>query len=190
MTTSGNEESGAPLGDLLVAAQHGDADAYRAFLFAVIPFARAVARRRCWSGDMVEDVVQDTLLTIHRVRHTYEAGRPIKPWLAAIVVRRSIDAVRRRERLGRREVHDAVALETFADPAANEPTGADNRRSVERMTASLSQGQREAIELVKIREMTLADASRASGQSVASLKVNIHRAMKKLRSEFGRGDGE
>lgn len=90
--------------------------------------------------------MQDTLLTIHRIRHTYEPGRPVKPWLAAIAVRRSIDAVRRRQRVARRDVHDAVALESFADPAANETMGADNQRSVERITAGLSQGQREPIE--------------------------------------------
>ena len=49
------------------------------------------------------------------------------------------------------------------------------------MTEGLPRGQKEAIELVKIREMTLAEASLASGQSIALLKVNIHRAMKKLR---------
>jgi RNA polymerase sigma-70 factor (ECF subfamily) len=49
------------------------------------------------------------------------------------------------------------------------------------MTEGLGRGQKEAIELVKIREMTLAEASLASGQSIACLKVNIHRAMKKMR---------
>jgi RNA polymerase sigma-70 factor (ECF subfamily) len=49
------------------------------------------------------------------------------------------------------------------------------------MTEGLSRGQKDAIELVKVREMSLAEASEFSGQSIASLKVNIHRAMKKMR---------
>lgn len=181
MTAAGSDARNERWGDLLVAAQRGDADAYRLFLSAIVPFVRAIARRRCRSDDLADDVVQDVLLTVHRVRHTYEPGRAVEPWLAAIAVRRSIDATRKRGRIGRQEVHNEAAYETFADPAANEPMDADSARTLARMTGELSRGQQEAIELVKIKEMTLAEASLASGQSIASLKVNIHRAMKKLR---------
>ena len=47
--------------------------------------------------------------------------------------------------------------------------------------ASLPKGQREALELVKLREMSLVEASAVSGQSVGALKVNVHRAIKALR---------
>lgn len=181
MTAASREGQSDGWGSLLAAAQRGDADAYRAFLNAIIPFVRAIARRRCWSEDMTDDVVQDVLLTVHRVRHTYQPGRPVGPWLAGIVVRRSIDAVRKHGRVGQREVHNEAAYETFADPRANEPVDGEASHSLARMTQSLSHGQKEAIELVKIKEMTLAEASIASGQSIASLKVNIHRAMKKMR---------
>jgi RNA polymerase sigma-70 factor (ECF subfamily) len=133
---------------------------------------------------MVEDVVQDVLLTVHRVRHTYEPGRPVKPWLAAIVARRSIDAIRRRGRIGAREVHDQPAYETYADPQANKEEAGDAARTLAQMTSGLSPGQKEALELVKLKEMSLAEASAVSGQSVASLKVNIHRAIKKLRGSL------
>jgi RNA polymerase sigma-70 factor (ECF subfamily) len=176
--------------DLLAAAQGGDAQAYRTFLTDILPFVRAIARRRSWSEDMAEDIVQDVLLTIHRVRHTYQPGRPVEPWLAAIAVRRSIDAARKRGGISRREVNNDAAYETFADPDAKEPLDADASRTLARMTEGLGRGQKEAIELVKIREMTLAEASLASGQSVASLKVNIHRAMKKMRLNVGKGAPE
>lgn len=166
---------------LLVAAQAGDGAAYRTFLRAILPFARAVARRRLRSEEEVEDVVQETLLTIHRVRHTYEPGRPVEPWLAAIVTRRAIDAARRRGRIETRESHDPAAYETFADPAANRFDAGDSAQQVARMMAELTPKQKEALELVKLKEMSLAEASAASGQSVASLKVNVHRAIQRLR---------
>jgi RNA polymerase sigma-70 factor (ECF subfamily) len=168
-------------GELLAAAQGGDADAYRLFLTSIIPFARALAGRRSRSAQLTDDIVQDVLLTVHRVRHTYEPGRPVKPWLAAIVTRRSIDALRRHGRVGAREVHNDPAYETFADPGANKEDAGDSAATLARMTSRLSPGQKEAIDLVKLKEMSLAEASAASGQSVASLKVNIHRAIKKLR---------
>ena len=168
-------------GDLLAAAQRGDAEAYRRFLHAVTPFARALARRRIASPETAEDVVQESLLTLHRVRHTYEPGRPVKPWLAAIVARRSIDALRKHGRTGAQEIHDAAAYETFADPQAKGMEAGDAAKTLAGMMGSLSPGQKEALELVKLKEMSLAEASAASGQSVSALKVNIHRAIKRLR---------
>ncbi|MBA3526095.1 MAG: sigma-70 family RNA polymerase sigma factor [Sphingomonas sp.] len=151
------------------------------FLTSVTPFIRAVVRNRSRWTDGVDDVVQDALLTVHRVRHTYEPGRPVKPWLAAIATRRSIDAMRRRGRIGAQEVHNDAAYETFADPQANKEEAGDPARALAQMTSGLSPGQKEAVELVKLQEMSLVEASAVSGQSVASLKVNIHRAIKKMR---------
>ena len=139
---------------------------------------------------MIEDVVQDTLLTVHRVRHTYEPGRPVGPWIAAIVGRRSIDAMRKRGRVARQETHDASAYETFSDPQANNPDTGDSTNVLAKMLGGLSPGQKEAVELVKLREMSVAEASAASGQSIALLKVNIHRALKKLRLGYSKDSAE
>ncbi len=54
------------------------------------------------------------------------------------------------------------------------------------MMADLSPKQREALELVKLKEMSLAEASAASGQSIGSLKVNVHRAIRRLRRGLAR----
>jgi RNA polymerase sigma factor (sigma-70 family) len=177
-------------GDLLAAAQRGDSAVYRAFLEAVLPFLRSVARARSWSAQDAEDVVQDALLTLHRVRHTYQQGRPVKPWLAAIVVRRAIDANRRLGRTAAREVHDPVAHETFAAEPANRDEAADAAVRLGRMMEGLTPKQKEVLDLVKLREMSLAEASAASGQSIASLKVNIHRAIRKMRLGLGGKDSE
>jgi RNA polymerase sigma-70 factor (ECF subfamily) len=83
-------------GELLATAQRGDSEAYRLFLFSITPFVRGVAHKGTWSDEMATALVHDVLLTVHRLRHTYQPGRPVKPWLATIVARRSIDAIRRR----------------------------------------------------------------------------------------------
>jgi RNA polymerase sigma factor (sigma-70 family) len=173
----------------MVAAQDGDRRAYERLLREIAPFVRTIARRRHGTADRAEEVVQDVLLTIHRIRHTYDPSRPFCHWAAMIAQRRSIDVLRRRTRRDSREISDPVAYETFADPAANR--GLEVHAATEGLSeavASLPPQQREAIELLKLREMSLAEASARSGRSVAALKVNVHRAIKSLRKRLG-GDG-
>lgn len=169
----------------MAAAQDGDRAAYDQLLREILPFLRAVVASQHRRPDRIEDVVQDVLLTIHRVRHTYDPARPIRPWLAAIARRRSIDALRRRGRTDAMEVADDLAYETFADPAANrELEAAQNTAGLSGAIAGLPASQREAVELLKLKELSLAEASRASGKSTTALKVNVHRAIKALRAQL------
>jgi len=168
------------------AAQRGDQAAYSRLLREVTPFVRALLRRRCSQPDDIEEMVQETLLTLHRVRATYDPTRPFSPWLGAIVARRGIDGLRRRTRLARHEVSaENEGYETIADPRANidiESICASGE--VDELLQRLPPRQREALEVVKIRELSLAEASVVSGQSVAALKVNTHRALKTLKALF------
>ncbi len=167
------------------AAQAGDRVAYERLLSDVVPFVRAVVAHHHRRSDMIEDVVQDVLLTIHRVRHTYDPKRPFAAWLAAIARRRSIDALRRRTRIARAEVSDEAAYETFSDDAANREMekGLDTS-GLGAALAALPEAQREALELLKLKELSLNEASLASGKSIAALKVNVHRAIKSLRAQM------
>jgi RNA polymerase sigma factor (sigma-70 family) len=166
------------------AAQGGDRAAYSQLLREVTPFIRSMLRRHCSHTHDIEEMVQDTLLTLHRVRQTYDPKRPFSPWLASIAARRGIDGLRRRSRVARYEVSTELeAYETFADPAANtdiEALGAPEE--VEQLLQRLPARQREALQALKLREMSLKEAAAASGQSVGALKVNTHRAIKALRA--------
>ena len=48
----------------------------------------------------------------------------------------------------------------------------------------LPKGQRSAIELLKLREMSLKEASQATGMIISALKVSVHRAIKTLRTSL------
>jgi RNA polymerase sigma-70 factor (ECF subfamily) len=175
---------------LMVAAQAGDQRCYAVLLHEAAKFVRVIARRYHADAGAVEDVVQETLLSVHRVRHTYEPGRPVEPWIAAIAKSRAIDALRARKRRAVFETESAnVAMIDVPDEAAR----ADDRMSAHSDIAaaldSLSPGQRAAVRLLKIEELSLNEAARASGQSVPALKSLLHRAMLSLRASLkGGGD--
>jgi len=182
-----NSDVGDEWGMLMAAAQGGDRHAYDRLLREILPYIRAIVRKHHATADRVEDVAQDVLLTIHRVRHTYDPTRPFSKWLGAIAHRRAIDALRRRVRSDAHEIFSPIAYETFADPDANKEISAHEDSAVlAEAIAALPPGQRQAVELLRLKELSLAEASAESGQSVGALKVSLHRAIRALQSILGR----
>jgi RNA polymerase sigma-70 factor (ECF subfamily) len=173
----------------MAAAQGGDRRAYERVLADSVALARSVARRQGVPEDALDDVVQETLLTVHRVRHTYDPSRSYDAWLAAIASRRAIDALRSHGRRDRREVHDELALDLAPD---RDDASADGERAQEaaRLRAAIAElppGQRQAVEELGLKEHSLAEAAEHTGRNTGALKVNLHRALKALR---GRLHGE
>ena len=171
---------------LMARAQAGDAEAYRRLLDEVTPFLRSLAARRQRSPADIEDAVQDILITVHRVRITYDPMRPFGPWLVAIANRRLIDQLRRNIRRNSRETSMTAEHEIHADPRANLAEGAERHR-LEAAVDRLPPGQQQAIRLLKLNELSLKEASAASGLSIAALKVATHRALKSLREALTKG---
>jgi RNA polymerase sigma-70 factor (ECF subfamily) len=173
---------------LMRAAQNGDADAYRALLTAVTPRIRRVlrARRGFLGAAEIEDLVQDVLLSVHAVLATYDPSRPFMPWLMAIVRNRLVDAARR---YGRQQAHETQVDNlqvTFSGSTTNTTEeGLGDLEALEQAIRALPAGQRQAIELLKLQEMSLKQASAATGTSVTALKVATHRAIVSLRRILG-----
>src|SRR6266704_2349983 len=162
-------------------AQEGDGEAYRPLLTDIASYLHALVRRHHRDPGDVEDTVQDVLLTVHTIRHTYDPHRPFGPWLVAIAKRRIVDRLRRQGRAKAREVLLEFEDETFCAPETNLGEADWNKRVLSDAIERLPPGQREAVRLLKLQEMSLQQAAAASGMSVAALKVAMHRALKNLR---------
>lgn len=168
-------------------AQSGDGRAYNQLLTEITPYLRLLVGRHHRSPQDVEDTVQDILLTIHSVRQIYDPTRPFTPWLVAISRRRIIDRLRQQGRSTANETPLNEDHETIADTETNLESRADGR-SLREAVENLPPGQREAITLLKLQEMSLKEAADRSGMSIAALKVATHRALKSLRAILGKGD--
>ena len=183
-----NAVNEAELALLMRTAQEGDAAAYAQLLSAVTPILRRMAARRWTGSEEPDDLVQDTLLSLHQVRHTYDPGRPFMPWLMAIAYNRLADIQRRQVRRAKGEVAVDVLPETFSDDEPKEPIErmADSEE-LSRALATLPPRQRQVVEMLRLKEMSLKEASAASGMSIAALKVSMHRAMKAMRAILTKG---
>ena len=164
----------ASLARLALMAQNGDRSAYAVLLAACRDWLFRYYRRKV-HPDQIEDLVQDTLLSVHRKLASHEPGRPFYPWLAAIARYRFVDHLRLAYR------HSAqTSLDE--DMGATEPGDAAiaAKMSLDRLFDSLPIGQKMAIEMVKIRGLSIREAARRSGQSESLVKVNIHRGLRRL----------
>ncbi|MCB2072822.1 MAG: sigma-70 family RNA polymerase sigma factor [Novosphingobium sp.] len=162
----------ATLARLAAMAQRGDRQAYRVLLGECQSWLKGYFRRRI-APHHLDDLVQETLLSLHRKLGSYDPARPFLPWLAAISRYRWVDHMRRLYR----DDGEAIEGDVPADP--EEPAIAA-RLSLERLFTYLPQAQARVIELVKVEGLSIREASRASGQSESLVKVNIHRGLKKL----------
>jgi len=172
------------LEDLMRAAQDGDSAAYLRLLETIAPLLRRAVRqrRKFLQPSDVEDLVQDILLSLHSVRATYDPARPFLPWLMTIAHNRMADGSRRQMRRAANEVSVAEYPETFCDDSTNNrEAGYGDPAALRRAIGRLPHGQRRAIEMLKLREMSLKEAAAATGMSVAALKVAVHRGMHSLR---------
>jgi len=174
---------------MMAAAQAGDARAYEALLRECLPLLRAICRARLRDATEADDAVQDTLLTIHRARGSYDPARPFRPWLVAIAECRALDRIRSRSRRARRET-PVDAAEEIASGAPGVETVLDAQRDAAKLRSAIEAlpiAQRTALGLTKIQDLSLAEASGRSGMSVSALKVATHRAMRALRRRFNPG---
>jgi RNA polymerase sigma-70 factor (ECF subfamily) len=181
-------EQGLRLAAWMKAAQAGDRRAYDNVVRASIPFIKMVARRQGVSADLVNDVVQETLLAVHRTRHSYDPVRPFAAWLRTIAQRRAIDVMRSQGRISAREIYEPISFENHSDPTGNPESQAEqiDRKSLLGIAiASLPARQREAVEQLVIKGRSLVDAGVAIGMTPGALKVNFHRALKTLRAQMG-----
>ena len=172
----------------MAAAQDGDGEAYRRLLEELLPVLRRIVRGRVYDRETAEDVVQNVLLSIHRARHTYRPERSFGPWMRAIARNAMIDAFRESGRRGEREV-GVELIEQFPaepiDPLKTDALDPTLRAALDR----LPKNQLEAVELVQLRGMSVAEAALEAGVTPGALKVRAHRGYVALRRMLS-GGGE
>jgi len=177
-----NEERDQRWRAWMIAAQDGDSASYEKLLSELVPHVRRIVQRRLFDAAAVEDVVQNVFVSLHRARHTYRPERPFAPWLQAIARNAVVDAIRERSRRGRRE----VSLESggVAEPTARPDVrhGGALAPELQRALEQLPAAQRQAVGLIHLEGLSVAEAAARAGVSRSALKVRAHRGYRALRA--------
>jgi RNA polymerase sigma-70 factor (ECF subfamily) len=157
-------------------AQAGDREAYANLMTELADVIDSYVRTRFGApraSDFVEDCVQEALLAVHRVRHTFDPHRPFRPWMFAVVRHKVIDLLRR------------SAVRRSEPAAEGEPAGRPHdpswRLDGARLLEALAPAEREALVLTKLEGCSLEEAAARAGVSVSAMKSRVHRAVQRAQ---------
>jgi len=167
----------------------GDESAFVELYDALAPRLLGYLRKTTRDGFAAEDLMQQTLLHIHRARGSFIPGAPVMPWAFAIARRLVTDSARR-QRLERRLFSDAPADEDWlenesgaGDSTADELLHARRlERRVQERIDTLPEAQRTTYQLLQRDGMSLKGAAEVLGTSVSAVKLRARRAYQAVRA--------
>ncbi|HLK41260.1 MAG TPA: RNA polymerase sigma factor [Polyangiaceae bacterium] len=163
----------------------GDAAAFAVVYDALAPRLYGYLLRQTRDPASAEDLLQQTMLHMHRARSRFLPGAEVTPWAFAIARRLLVDGLRRTKREVLFDTGDADAGASRSPKADDLVHAREVASRIQRALAELPQSQRAAFELIKQEGLTVAEAAQVLGTTVAAVKLRAHRAYAALRTALG-----
>ena len=179
----------AELKELFLESRKGNQESYQDFLGKISILLRAYFRKATTksTADTIEDLLQETLISIHSKKHLYDDTQKISPWIYSIAKYRLIDAHRkkkvRQEVFGNEDEFENM-FASEGDPESQLQLKESSSDGVEALLSELTDQQRLVLKLAKVEEKSIAEISKQTGLSSSAVKVTIHRALEALRKQF------
>ena len=168
---------------LMRASLAGNDDAYAQLLGSFAATLRATVTRMSTQGGSgtmdIEDVVQETLLSIHLKRHTWDPGKPVAPWVMAIARNKLIDSFRRQGR--RPNVPLEFVADTLEAPSSDREM---ERHDVSTLVMKLKPREQFVVRSIALEENSIRDTAQSLGLSEGAVRVLLHRTLKKLATLY------
>jgi RNA polymerase sigma-70 factor (ECF subfamily) len=155
----------------------GDRDMFGRLYELYAPLVHGVLLARMPRSE-VEDVVQDIFLHALRKLHTLRDANAFGPWIAMIARNRAMDFHRR----------SRETVEVTDDLKSNDSSGA-KAEEILAIIRTLPEAYRETLVLRLVEGMTGPEIAGRTGLTPASVRVNLHRGMKLLRTKLGFKEG-
>jgi RNA polymerase sigma-70 factor (ECF subfamily) len=158
----------------------GDQDAFEALYRGFYPRLRRFLERMMRRPQLVEEVLNDTMLVVWRKAHTYNLRSKVSTWIFAIAYRKALKALTR--------VDDPVDLD-FEDDASEADSGPEAelmeqelRVFLSHALTSLSADQRAVIELTYYHGCTYREIAEIMKCPLGTVKTRMLHARRKLRA--------
>jgi RNA polymerase sigma-70 factor (ECF subfamily) len=132
--------------------------------------------------DMSRDMTQNLFYRMIRHRHTYKNGSSVKSWIFQIARNLHFDYRRQQKRS-----EDIILMtDTYPNDVVDSEEGysSEEYERLELAIMSLTDEQREIIVLSRYMGFKYEEISTITSQSVAAIKVIMHRALKQLRGIY------
>ncbi len=171
----------------------GDSQAFVVLHQALYPRLLAYLTRMSGAGSgsaIASDLVQETLLRMHRARATFATGGAVVPWAYAIARNVALDharAARLRETERLPSDPGVEMVDRGGNDAESAAIAAQAARVVEGVLAKLPPAQRDAFILLRYEGLSVQDAAAVLGATPTAVKLRAFRAYEALRAAL---DGE
>ena len=164
----------------------GDQEAFEELYRRYSAPAYGLALRVLASEQLAQDVVHDAFLALWRAPEAFDPTRgSFRSFFLSLVHHRSVDTVRREERLRRRTARMNLTAvqdeQDVADLVAQDDWLVDLRDQVHKALESLSAEQREVVELAYFEGMTQARIAERTGLPLGTVKTRTLAALRRLR---------
>lgn len=176
----------AALSSLLASAAKGDASSWRTLVQLYSRRVFALARSRCTSPELAEEITQSVFVTVATKlsQGEYTEEGKFEPWLFRVAMNRIRDEARRKSRQATPTDSDVLgempSLETLPSPGDQEHAFVE-LSALRRAMTELSDSDREIIELRHHGQMNFKAMSELLNEPLGTLLARHHRALRKLK---------
>src|SRR5579863_7523234 len=174
----------------------GDPEALASLFRRYARTVRGVAYRVLRDPSEADDLLQDIFLLVHRLCGTFDSAKgPARFWILQMTYRRAIS---RRRYLTSRHFYTHLDLDQAENQLGDLPArsgrnedsidGAlDQRETLGRWFAELSEGQRQTLHLFFFEGYTFEEIAVKLGQTVGNARNHYYRGLDRLRKQISAG---
>jgi RNA polymerase sigma-70 factor (ECF subfamily) len=178
---------GSDLDALMRRVARRDADAFAALYDQTRSRVYGLVTRVLRDAGYSEETTQEIYLEVWRTAGAYDSAKgSALSWLLTMAHRRAVDRVRAEQAAGQRESkYGAASVERPGDLVADSAIASDERRRVAACLDSLTDVQRQCIEMAYYSGLTYAEVSQRLSANLSTIKSRMRDALRGLRGCLG-----
>lgn len=151
---------------------------YQTFLELVSTIAKRIVVKYVQHPEDLEEIVQEVLMAVHEARLSFDTEKPLLPWLYSISRFKAFDFLRRSSRF-------PIFLEIKEELVSLVTPRGEDLVYLNQILSSLSEYEQKLVQMVRIEDLSVLEASEKLGMSEVAVKVGLHRTLQSIRKAFG-----